>query len=475
MKLYELNCAVYLNTLGESQGKRIYLHEVPESEFLRLRDMGVNSVWLMGAWERSPAATRIINEDSTFISSLNESLGEIRQDDIIGSAYSVRSYNVDSRFGGNQALKIFRDRLKSYGIGLILDFVPNHASPDNIWLQHNSDYFISGTLDDLESNPDYFIECNGVVYAKGRDPTLPAWSDVVQLNAFSSSYRSASLQTLLDIAELCDGVRCDMSMLMINEIFANTWGDQAGERPENEYWVELIQGIRERFPDFSFIAEAYWDTESLLLEQGFDYCYDKVLYDRLRQGVGNTVAAHLKGTVDYRAHLLTFIENHDEARAATIFEEDKEIAAAAVTYTLPGIGLIHDGQIEGFKFRPPVHISRSPVEPINDTLRLDYERLFGVINSWDMDAESMRIIDCGESDILAWQYATNVVIINYSGIHVVSSVLIDFQPVEFKDMVLTDRFSPSGPISIKETSEGLVIDVSLNPWQVQLLDLSGQP
>ena len=64
--------------------------------------------------------------------------------------------------------------------------------------------------------------------ANGRDPYFPAWPDVAQLNAFSPSLRTAVIDTLQQIAEQCDGVRCDMAMLVMNDTFARTWGARAG-------------------------------------------------------------------------------------------------------------------------------------------------------------------------------------------------------------------------------------------------------
>ena len=117
--------------------------------------------------------------------------------------------------------------------------------------------------------------------ANGRDPYSAAWPDVVQLNAFSPDLRDAQVDTLRDIADQCDGVRCDMAMLMMNETFARTWGERVGAAPAGDYWPEVIAAVREGHPDFCFIAEAYWDLEWALQQQGFDYCYDKRLYDRL--------------------------------------------------------------------------------------------------------------------------------------------------------------------------------------------------
>ena len=83
---------------------------------------------------------------------------------------------------------------------------------------------------------------------------------------------------LLKIASQCDGVRCDMAMLVLPDVFERTWGRRAPL-----FWPTATQRVRERVPGFIFMAEVYWDLEWTLQQQGFDYAYDKRLYDRLRE------------------------------------------------------------------------------------------------------------------------------------------------------------------------------------------------
>jgi hypothetical protein len=91
--------------------------------------------------------------------------------------------------------------------------------------------FVSGTKADLEKDPTSFVEIDGRVLANGRDPYFPAWPDVVQLNAFAPVLRAEVIDTLNDIAEQCDGVRCDMAMLVMNDVFVRTWSDRVGPPP----------------------------------------------------------------------------------------------------------------------------------------------------------------------------------------------------------------------------------------------------
>jgi hypothetical protein len=121
----------------------------------------------------------------------------------------------------------------------------------------------------------------------------------LQLNAFDERLRAAVTETLKNIAAQCDGVRCDMAMLLLNAVFERTWGARAGTRPMAEFWAQVIPAVKAQSPGFQFMAEAYWDLEGELQQQGFDYCYDKRLYDRLAHGTGENVRLHLGADLTY--------------------------------------------------------------------------------------------------------------------------------------------------------------------------------
>ena len=108
--------------------------------------------------------------------------------------------------------------------------------------------------------------------------------------------------------------------------------------------------------------------EYTLQQQGFDYCYDKRLYDRLAHEDAAAVRGHLQADLAYQARLLRFIENHDEPRAAPTFGP-RARAAAVVMSTIPGARLYHDGQLDGYRTHIPVFLTRGPVEEPDPRLR----------------------------------------------------------------------------------------------------------
>ena len=162
------------------------------------------------------------------------------------------------------------------------------------------------------------------------------------------------------IAGQCDGVRCDMAMLLLPDVFESTWGTRA-----ELFWPKATESVRQQHPNFRFMAEVYWDREWTLQQQGFDYAYDKRLYDRLREGHARPVREHFHAGLDYQNKLARFLENHDEPRAAATFAPEVHEAAAVITFLSPGLRFFHQGQFEGRKKRISPHLVRGPEEPVD--------------------------------------------------------------------------------------------------------------
>jgi hypothetical protein len=257
---------------------------------------------------------------------------------------------------------------------LMLDFVPNHTAPDHPWVQEHPEFYIHGDDEALAREPRNYARVKtssgAAVFAFGRDPHFDGWPDTFQLNYAEPRLREEQARVLEKIATLCDGVRCDMAMLVLPDVFERTWG----RRPES-FWAPTIQRIRAANPGFLFMAEVYWDLEWTLQQEGFDYTYDKRLYDRLREGHARPVRDHFRADMEFQLKSVRFLENHDEPRAASTFELDKHKAAAVLTFFCPGLRFIHQGQLEGFTKRIPVHLGRGPNESGDAELEAFYARL----------------------------------------------------------------------------------------------------
>lgn len=473
--IYEINTWVWLADLSKRTGHYVDLGSVPSSEWDAIATLGFDAVWLMGVWERSPAGIAIANKNTNLLEDFRRALPDFRTEDNVGSPYCVKRYAVDQHLGGRSALANARRELARRGVQLILDFVPNHVAPDHPWVSEHPEYFIQGTLDDARRDPASFVQIQQKVFACGRDPYFPAWPDVLQLNAFRPGLRNGVVETLSDIAGQCDGVRCDMAMLLLNSVFERTWAGRAGPRPATEYWDDVIPAVKRRHRDFIFIAEAYWDLEWELQQRGFDFCYDKRLYDRLEHDNAEEVRLHLCADMAYQEKLLRFLENHDEPRAAAIFSPSRERAAVVVTYTLPGAKLFHEGQFEGRKVRLPVFLGRRPDEWVDAELRGFYREFLAAIDSpvfregqWNLCERSGWPDNPSHQNIVAWRWSDRevryLIVVNLSDITSQARIRVGWDDLAGQTLRLTDRLS--GHTYEREgddlLSSGLYVDMP--PW-----------
>jgi hypothetical protein len=375
--IYEINTWLWLADLSERYGTQITLANVPAEVINEIAGWHFDAIWLMGVWERSPHGRKIALEHPDLQFEYQRALGDYKPEDIVGSPYAIHRYVVDSRLGGQAGLSAFRAQLKDHTIRLILDYVPNHVAVDHHWTIDCPSCLVHGTPDDLKNRSSYYFKVpeHGAIMAHGRDPYYPAWTDTAQVNAFSQEARTQSLATLMDIASQCDAVRCDMSMLMVNHVFARVWNHEAHDIPKTEFWEEVIPPVKKEHPGFVFMAEVYWGMEAELQALGFDYTYDKRLYDRLKKENVHTVRDHLLAASNYQRRLVRFIENHDEERALACFGLEKSMAAATLFATLPGARMLHEGQIEGRRIKLPVQLGRRPKENVIEELVNFYRSL----------------------------------------------------------------------------------------------------
>jgi hypothetical protein len=480
--IYEVNTAIWLGDLSRAAGRRVTLADVGASGWDAVTPPGVDAVWLMGVWERSPAGLALANANTRLQASFRDALPDLRPEDVIGSPYCVRRYVADTTFGGPEALAVARATLAARGIRLLLDYVPNHVAPDHPWVRSRPQLFVQGDEHDLEAEPAGWVAAGGHVLAHGRDPYFPAWPDVVQLDAFSPALRAATAETLADIASQCDGIRCDMAMLMINEVFAKTWGGRTGPAPDAEFWPAVLADLRAEHADTVLIAEAYWDMEWELQQQGFNFCYDKRLYDRILGEDASAVRGHLHADFSYQSRLLRFLENHDEPRVASRLPGDAERSAAVTIATLPGATLWHDGQFEGRRVHPPVFLCRRPDEPLDPELAAWYHRLLAVVAGHRVRAGEWRLLEASGwpdnqtcRNLVAWCWAADddrhVVVVNLSGQPAQGLIPLPWDNLPgrgwtLRDLLQQTTFDRDGG---ELADPGLFVD--LPPWQCHLLAL----
>jgi hypothetical protein len=284
---------------------------------------------------------------------------------------------------------------------------------------------------------------------------------------------------LLRIATQCDGVRCDMAMLILPDIFERTWGVSMAP-----FWPEAVAAVRRESPEFFFLAEVYWDLEWTLQQQGFNACYDKRLYDRLREGAAGPVRDHLKAGLDYQDRLARFLENHDEPRVAATFAEGPHQAAAVISFLSPGLRFFHQGQLEGCQRRVSPHLIRAPQEPVAPALAEFYRRLLHALRSPVVRNGQWALLEVGPAcggnptagNFLAFSWtaddgARRLVVVNYSAHPAQAYVRWPWPDARESQWRLTDQLGPEvyDRPAIDLQRYGLYLDVPA--WQVHLFEV----
>lgn len=394
--IYQINTRVWLCTLSALCERQITLANVPDEEIERIALHGFDWLWLLGVWRTSEQGKQIALDQPEMREVYEDVLPDYQVGDICSSPFANTGYVVSADLGGEHGLALLREKLKTRNIHLLLDFIPNHTARDHPWLTLHPDYYIPGSEEQLLSQPFNYgrTEETGRIFAFGRDPFFHGWSDTFQLNYGNPMVHKAMRGELLKIAGLCDGVRCDMAMLVLPEVFENTWGVEA--RP---FWSQAIQETRAANPDFIFLAEVYWDLEHSLQGLGFDYTYDKRLYDRLLDRGARPVRQHLLAGLEYQSRLVRFLENHDEPRASAAFPLPVHKAAAAITYLTPGMRFFHQGQLVGNRTHVPMQLCRIPYEHPDPEIWSLYSRLLKLIQTPLLRRGRWQLLEC----LAAWQ------------------------------------------------------------------------
>ncbi len=481
--LYQINTRVWLTELSRTLGRRATLDDIPDVELDALAQKGFDWVWFLSVWQTGPAAQQISRSNPEWRREFHETLPDLTDEDIPGSGFAITGYTVHTELGGDAALARLRERLKKRGLKLMLDFVPNHMGLGHPWVEDHPEHFVRGSELDLARAPQNYIwvqrKAGDMLFAYGRDPYFAGWPDTLQIDYANPATQEAMIGELVKIAGQCDGVRCDMAMLVLPDVFERTWGRRAPL-----FWPKATQRVRASVPGFTFMAEVYWDLEWTLQQQGFNYAYDKRLYDRLREQHARPVREHFRAGLDFQDRLARFLENHDEPRAAATFAPDVHKAAAVITFLSPGLRFFHQGQFEGRKKRISPHLSRGPSEPFDQELHDFYERLLTLLRQPALRDGKWQLLEClpgwdgnWTHDCViafAWQGAQDehlVVAVNYAPNQSQCHVRLPFPALAGKkwrlqDHLTADSFDWQGNDLL---GRGLYLDLA--PWQAAVFSV----
>lgn len=474
--ILEINTRSWLNRLAAKHGRAFTLADIPEEHLDDAKAMGFDAIWLMGIWKQSPAAREIARNLDEITNAVRNIEPNFDVNDITASPYAVYEYEVDEALGGNEALAKLRERLHAKGMILLLDFVGNHTAIDSPTVTSDPDLYVNTGTSEPHVHKDWFFKNeNGVYISHGRDPYFAPWTDSAQLNYFNPKTREFMISNLRHIADMCDGVRCDMAMLALNKVHRDTWWEFiGGELPKEEFWHQALNAVREKYPEFVFIAEVYWGLEWEIQEMGFDYTYDKVLYDRLRFSTPENIKGHLGAEHLYQMRSIRFTSNHDEEEALKAFGREKSLAASTIIATLPGARLFHLFQMLGRPARMPIQYSKDSFKADEEIYRY-YRKLLAIASepAFHGGQWSLRDVapagDDSNRNILSWQWKQmntgKMIFINYSGAPAKGRV--SMKGAYGKDGFITEEFSGDKiAVSPEMLSQGF--ELELKPFESKI-------
>lgn len=450
--LYQISTRQWLYELAQKypdkQKNGIYLKlsAVPDEEFERIRDLGFNVIWFTGIWSLGKYALYYDKYSGNKIGYFEKELpGLNREVDIIGSPFAITSYTVNPDIGTKQDLENLVNKLHSLGMQLCLDFVPNHTAIDSPWVKDHPQYYIElpqgkdldydfldpnqGNVDWLEGTDLYETNLtNGRTFAHGKDPYSGAWKDTLQLNYWNNDVRKFMEEQLNYVASFADMVRVDMAHLLINDVFEATWasdsfintenilGPVGIRKPDTEFWPGVITRLKQKYPKFKLMAEVYrydkitkpygYSNDQKLKEFGFDFTYEKEVTDMFSSKikVGGYVNLNSGEAMSSTVH---FVENHDEPRAIEKFDGvPQSFIGAIAALTLPGLRLVHHGQLEGKTTKLGVHLLRT-LEPFNyknEYVYAFYEKFLKILSTTPAFQGGWSIAENGNNNLLVYNW-----------------------------------------------------------------------
>jgi glycosidase len=383
---------VWLAQLGKQYGRSITrLDEIPDEELATLARRGINTLWLIGVWERSRASKTI-----------KQLCGN---QDAVASAYSLFDYKIAEDIGGEAAYIYLRDRSYHYGIRLASDMVPNHMGIDSPWVMEHPEWFISRwespypaysfngpdlsheSRVEIKIDDHYYEQTDAAVVFRrrdkltgetryiyhGNDGTSFPWNDTAQLDYMNPAVREQVIQTILYVARLFPVIRFDAAMTLAKRHFHRLWFPGPGSsgaipsRAEysmnqaefnrhmpHEFWREVVDRVAAEVPGTLLLAEAFWLMEGYFVRTlGMHRVYNSAFMNMMRDEENAKYRSVIKNTLEFDPDIMkryvNFMSNPDERTAIDQFGTgDKCFGVAALMATLPGLPMFGHGQIEGF-------------------------------------------------------------------------------------------------------------------------------
>ena len=436
---------VWLDQLARRYRREVSrLDQVPDEELDRLAAFGINALWLIGVWERSPASLRI-----------KQLAGN---PDAAASAYAIHAYAIAPELGGEDAWRRLSERAGARGIRLASDMVPNHMGLDSPWVVEHPDWFLARQDPpypgysfggaELSSDPrvslkieDHYWDRSdaAVVFRRrdsqsgetryiyhGNDGTSFPWNDTAQLDYLNPAAREAVIQAILGVARRFPIIRFDAAMVLAKRHIQRLWFPEPGSggaipsraghgltraqfdrAMPREFWREVVDRVAAEAPGTLLLAEAFWLMEGYFVRTlGMHRVYNSAFMVMLRDERNADYRSVLRNTLEFDPDILqrwvNFMNNPDERTAVDQFGRgEKYFGIATLMATLPGLPMFGHGQVEGFEERYGMEFRRAlRDEPVDEGLeREHWRRLVPLLHRRSLfaGAREFLLYDCRDA------------------------------------------------------------------------------
>ena len=280
-----------------------------EADLPRIKDLGIDVLWLMPIYPIGEKNRKVPAGAKTSL----------------GSYYSIRDYEaINPEFGTAEDFKSLVTKAHEMGFKVMLDWVANHTARDNHWITEHPDWYKKDK--------------------KGEIATPFDWTDCAQLEYGNKKMREAMVRSMkfwvknFDI----DGFRCDMAGLVPTDF----WEDARTELLKIKHLYLLAENQdKPEMCKIAFDSNYGWEMHHLMSD---------ITKGKKRVSEILELQSKIDTTLPHRAFKLNFITNHDENSWNGTAKEkfgNGENCCAVLTFTLPGMPLIYNGQEAGLNKR----------------------------------------------------------------------------------------------------------------------------
>lgn len=392
-----------------------------ENHLQRLRDMGVDILWIMPI----------------------HPIGEKGRKGTLGSPYSVKDYyGINPEFGDMESFKHLIDTIHAMGMHVIIDWVANHSARDNQLVTDHPDWYIKGRDNNFVSTP---------------------WRDYDDIIDFDYSqpglreYMTNAMKYWLKETDI-DGFRCDVASFVPIDFWENTRAE--------------LDKIKPVF----MLAEA---ADRDLHQHAFDMTYSWALWDALHNITsghssidaltGGYIAEHVS-IWPKNAYRMNFTDNHDKNawEGATYTNFGKGLHAAIVlTGTMDGMPMMYSGQEAGLNHALPF-FEKEPIQWKEDTVGKIYTKLFHLKHDnealWNgkWGGEMVRIKNDKMQQVISFVREKNnskvITVVNLSNEHVKTNLETQYDKGNYRELFTNKEYT---------LTENLSLDLA--PWSYYVL------